>query len=120
MFFNAAARAISGRSVTASAVLFPTSGIVERGEFMNRLLLVLLVVLAVVVSSANSQTAENVAVVINDASPESKEIGEYYVQARGIPAANVIRIKTATTDVVDAAVFDGTIQQPIGTALFKA
>ena len=86
---------------------------------MNRLFAVFLLILAGVVSSAHAQSAENVAVVINEASPESKEIGEYYVQARGIPAENVIRIKTATTDVIDFTVFDGTIQQAIGTALFK-
>jgi uncharacterized protein (TIGR03790 family) len=86
---------------------------------MKRLLTIFLLALAGAVSSAHAQTAENVAVVINDASPESREIGEYYVQARGIPAENAIHIKTATTDVIDAAVFDGTIQQPIGTALFK-
>ena len=38
----------------------------------------------------SAQTAENVAVVINEASAESRQIGEYYVKARDIPAANVI------------------------------
>jgi uncharacterized protein (TIGR03790 family) len=71
------------------------------------------------VPSAKAQTAENVAVVINGASPESKEIGEYYVRARNIPAENVFRIETVTTDVIEPAAFVETIQQPIAAALFK-
>jgi len=67
-----------------------------------------------------AQTAENVAVVINDASPESKQVGEYYVKARSIPAENVIHIQTAPEDIVQPAAFVATIQQPIAAALVKA
>ena len=66
-----------------------------------------------------AQTAQNVAVVINDASPESKEVGEYYVNARSIPAENVIHIQTAPADIVQPAAFVATIQQPIAAALTK-
>src|SRR5690349_4065499 len=68
---------------------------------------------------AVAQTAENVAVVINEASPESKQIGEYYIKARGIPAANVIRLQTSTGETVQANVFAATIQAPIGAALVR-
>lgn len=71
-------------------------------------------------SPARAQTAENVAVVINDASSESKEIGEYYVKARVIPAENVIRIEAPTDETVLPAVFTRTIQQPIESALRKS
>jgi uncharacterized protein (TIGR03790 family) len=69
---------------------------------------------------AGAQTAENVAVVINEASPESKQIGEYYIKARGIPAANVIRLQTSTDETVQPAVFFATIQAPIANALAKS
>lgn len=36
---------------------------------------------------------ENVALVINDADPNSVKIGEYYRVARGIPAKNVVHVK---------------------------
>ncbi|HWK10546.1 MAG TPA: hypothetical protein VNR64_10870, partial [Vicinamibacterales bacterium] len=49
---------------------------------------------------AAAQTAENVAVVINDASRASQQIGEYYVRKRGIPPANVIHLQAPTTDEV--------------------
>src|SRR5687768_6720489 len=66
---------------------------------------------------AQAQTAENVAVVINDASPESVEIGEYYIKARNIPQENVIRIQAPTDESVQPAVFASTIHQPIAAAL---
>jgi uncharacterized protein (TIGR03790 family) len=70
--------------------------------------------------TVRAQTAENVGVVINDASPASKEIGEYYVKARSIPAENVIHIRTSTEDSIQPPAFLTTIQQPIAAALFKA
>ena len=69
---------------------------------------------------ARAQSAENVAVVINDASPESKQIGEYYIKARGIPATNVIRLQTTTDETIQPAAFLSTIQAPIAGALNRS
>lgn len=66
---------------------------------------------------ALAQSAANVAVVINDDSPDSQQIGEYYVRSRGIPAQNVIRIKAPLADSVTRVVFGTTIETPIATAL---
>ena len=68
---------------------------------------------------AIAQTSENVAVVINDASPSSKEIGDYYVKARSIPLENVIHIQAPTDETVQPAVFLQSIQQPIAIALSR-
>ena len=68
---------------------------------------------------AVAQTSENVAVVINDASPDSKEIGDYYIKARSIPLENVIRIQAPTDETVQPAVFLQSIQQPIANALSR-
>ena len=68
---------------------------------------------------AAAQSAENVAVVINTASPASQRIGEYYVKRRGIPPANVIRIQTATDETVNRAVYGLTIEGPIAGALSR-
>ena len=43
-----------------------------------------------------AQSSANVAVVINEHSPASIEIGEYYAKKRAVPAENIIRIKSAT------------------------
>ena len=68
---------------------------------------------------AHAQSADNVAVVINDASQASVRIGEYYVRSRGIPAANVIRLKTSDQEEITRAVFAATIEAPIGNALTR-
>jgi uncharacterized protein (TIGR03790 family) len=74
---------------------------------------------AVIAAPARAQTADNVAVVINEASPESKQIGEYYIKARGIPAANVIRLQTTTDEAIQPAAYLTTIQSPIAAALIR-
>ena len=71
------------------------------------------------VPGAVGQTAANVAVVINTASPASQQIGEYYVKARSIPAANVIRIEVPAEETIQPAAFLSRIQAPIGDALTK-
>jgi uncharacterized protein (TIGR03790 family) len=68
---------------------------------------------------AHAQTAENVAVVINDNSPSSQRVGEYYVRARAIPSSNVIHIRTAVEETIDPATYATTIELPIATALAK-
>ena len=69
---------------------------------------------------ASAQTAENVAVVVNDSSPESKQVGDYYVKARNIPPENVIHIQAPTDESVQPGVYLSAIQQPIALALSRA
>ena len=64
-----------------------------------------------------AQSAENVAVVINDDSPASQRVGEYYVTRRAIPLANVIRIRTSGEETIDRAQYAATIQAPIAAAI---
>jgi uncharacterized protein (TIGR03790 family) len=66
-----------------------------------------------------AQSGENVAVVINDASPASQRIGEYYARKRGIPSANVIHIQAPTTEEVTPQEFASTIEGPIGAAFTR-
>ena len=66
---------------------------------------------------SHAQSAENVAVVINEASPDSKRVGEYYVQKRKVPASNVIRIQTELNEEIGRPVYTRTIEQPIASAL---
>ena len=66
---------------------------------------------------ASAQTAANVAVVINEESPASIQIGEYYVRKRGIPEANVIRIRTKADEPIGRPAYAGSIELPIALAL---
>ena len=101
------------RGIRLRARTICRSGPVQRGLF---------VAFAFVLGTtarAHAQSAENVAVKINEASADSRRIGEYYVQKRGIPAANVIRIRTDVAEQIDAGVFVRTIEGPITEQLSR-
>lgn len=70
-------------------------------------------------AAATAQTGENVVVVINTDSPASIEVGEYYVAQRSIPAANVLRLTTATDDAMTRAEFERTIEAPLAAFLIR-
>jgi uncharacterized protein (TIGR03790 family) len=76
-------------------------------------------IVIVLPAAAAAQSAENVAVVMNDASPASQKIADHYIKKRGIPAGNVIHIHTATTDDISRVVFGATIEAPIAAAIAK-
>lgn len=48
---------------------------------------------------------DDVGVIVNDNSPESVEIGNYFKQVRNIPGQNIIRIQTVTDEQIDTIEF---------------
>jgi uncharacterized protein (TIGR03790 family) len=64
-----------------------------------------------------AQDAANVLVVINDSSPLSRNIGEYYARRRGIPLKNICRIHSTQQEEIARADFERTIQEPIAACL---
>ena len=66
-----------------------------------------------------SQTAENVLLVLNEASPISMNIGRYYAQKRGIPHQNILRIKTAANESISREDFERQIDSPIALWLTR-
>ena len=66
-----------------------------------------------------AQTGANVVVIINDDSPASRQVGEYYASKRDVPVANVIRIKAPTTPSITRAEFAASIETPISQALVR-
>src|SRR4051812_11192724 len=64
-----------------------------------------------------AQSAANVAVVINDTSPDSQRIGDYYVRRRGVPPANVVHLKTSVEETIERATYLNSIESPILAAL---
>ena len=76
-----------------------------------------LAALLVAPASALGQSAENVLVVINAASPASVEVGEYYATKRAIPASQVVRLKTATVETIARQDYESSIEVPIGAWL---
>jgi len=72
-----------------------------------------LVVSLAYAAAAEAQSAENVAVVINDASAASRTIGDYYIAKRGIPLSNVIHISIPESDDVDRRTYSSAIEWPV-------
>jgi uncharacterized protein (TIGR03790 family) len=68
-------------------------------------------------SPASAQSAENVAVVINENSPESQQIGEHYARTRSLPAGNVFRIRVSTEEIIERGVYLSAIEAPIAAAI---
>src|SRR3954467_12679748 len=93
----------------------PTNTQRQTHQTMTALAMLLLII--ALPSAARAQSAENVAVVINDNSPDSQRIGDHYVRRRGIPAANVIHIRTVTDETITRAFYLGTIESAVATAL---
>jgi len=67
--------------------------------------------------AAAAQTAQNVLVVVNEASATSRAIGEYYTQRRQIPLSNVCRVKMPATEIISRAEYDAAVAAPIGNCL---
>jgi uncharacterized protein (TIGR03790 family) len=63
------------------------------------------------------QTAENVLVVVNQESPVSRRIGEYYVLKRHVPLDNVCKLKTSAEERIERADFEREIVLPVAACL---
>ena len=65
------------------------------------------------------QGPDNLLLVLNEATPVSLEVGQYYTQKHGIPAANVLRIKTGLEDAISRDDFTRQIEGPIAAFLAR-
>ncbi len=62
----------------------------------------------------SAQDGTNVLVVVNEASEVSARIAARYADVRTVPADNIVRLKTETTDDITRAQYEGEIERPIG------
>ena len=70
-----------------------------------------------VISAAGLENGSNVLLVINQNSPESRQIGDYYARRRAVPAANVCRIQTTTVETIERREYDNNIAKPVRACL---
>lgn len=68
---------------------------------------------------ALAQTAENVAVVINDNSAASRLVGDYYVKRRQIPASHVFHIRTVSEDSISRPAYVASIERPLAAGIAR-
>jgi len=64
-----------------------------------------------------AQSPANVLVVVNDNSPISRRIAEYYERRRAIPSSNVCHIRASTHEDIDRVAYDREIAAPVGAFL---
>lgn len=67
-----------------------------------------------VIIAAPAQTPDQVLVVVNKRSNESRQIADYYMQKRGIPLANLCTIATAPVETIARPVYGAEVEKPIG------
>lgn len=77
----------------------------------------LLTALLLAITAALAQTPDQVLVVVNTRSDISRQIGDYYMQKRGIPRANLCTITTAPVETVTRPVYASEVEKPIGAFL---
>src|ERR1051325_3374584 len=65
------------------------------------------------------QSPANVLVVINEASPASIEIGNYYAQKRHVPAENLLRLQVNPGESIERADYERQIEAPIAIWLAR-
>jgi uncharacterized protein (TIGR03790 family) len=73
-----------------------------------------------VAAAAGESTSRNVLVVVNGASADSVQIGEYYATKRGIPKDQILRLTDLPPDPpdgIDRPIFDRAISAPIAVWL---
>ncbi len=62
---------------------------------------------------------DTILLVVNDNSPLSRTIGEYYARRRGVPASNICHLKASTAEEISREDYDRQIARPIGAFLRK-
>jgi uncharacterized protein (TIGR03790 family) len=88
--------------------------------YLYWLVLYWLVLFGIALSGCGLLTAQTVAqvlVVVNGKSATSREIGDYYMRKRGIPASNRCVIQTEPVEIIARAVYNRDIEMPIGKFL---
>lgn len=63
------------------------------------------------------QTAQNVLIVVNDNSPLSRTVGEYYARRREVPMRNICRIHATLEQDIPRAHYDSEVAAPIARCL---
>src|SRR5579862_8320994 len=65
------------------------------------------------------QSPGTILLVVNDNSPLSREIGEYYAHRRGVPSGNICHLKSSSGEEISREEYDRQIAGPIGVFLRK-
>ncbi len=64
-----------------------------------------------------AQMGDNILIVVNENSPDSRAIGRYYAEKRNVPQTNICLIRTSESDTISRGVFDRELVRPIANHL---
>jgi uncharacterized protein (TIGR03790 family) len=70
-------------------------------------------------AAAVAQNADNLLLVVNESSPASTQVGDYYARKRSVPTDHVVRIKTPVADEIEREEYVRAIEGPIGAWLSR-
>jgi uncharacterized protein (TIGR03790 family) len=85
-----------------------------------RALALLAAVSSVAASPDTASSGSSVLVVINDSSPLSRTIGDYYARRRSIPQANLCHVRTSAEERIPRDIYNREIAGPIAAFLNKS
>jgi uncharacterized protein (TIGR03790 family) len=71
--------------------------------------------IAITAPLASAQTVDNLLVVTNDASADSREVAAYYAAKRSVPESQVVHISVDPTDEVSRADYESKIERPLAS-----
>lgn len=74
-------------------------------------------VLLLAAGAACAADPSRVLLIVNEASPASREIGAYYAAKRGLPERNICRLRTVTAEDIGRPDYLRTIQTPVAECL---
>jgi uncharacterized protein (TIGR03790 family) len=91
-----------------------------RSSWYRRLDGGLLALLLLACQTLAAQGPANVLLVVNDGSPLSRDIAQYYASKRGIPPRNICHIRTAESEIIPREQYDREIAGAIGACLTRS
>ena len=99
--------------------MVPRAGFRLRGAPLLALMLGIALVQCCAAAEIPVQSATTILLVVNDNSPLSRTIGEYYARRRGVLAQNICHLKASTAEEISREDYDRQIARPIGSFLRK-
>src|SRR3954464_6462089 len=99
--------------------MVPRSGLLLRSAPLTALMLGIALVACCTGAEIPVQSPASILLVVNDNSPLSRSIGEYYARRRAVPVSNICHLKASTIEEISHEDYERQIARPIGACLRK-
>jgi uncharacterized protein (TIGR03790 family) len=71
-------------------------------------------------TTARAQGPQNILLVVNESSPDSLTVGDYYAKARSVPAGQIVRLKAPVEEAISREAYQTSIEAPIANWLSRS